>query len=44
MPKKRPIAVRISEAKERVERLMDEQRLITLREKMRSRAPRRRRR
>ncbi len=44
MPKKRPVATRIAEAKEKVERLMDEQRLITLREKMRSRAPRRRRR
>lgn len=44
MPRKRPVATRIVEAKEKVERLMDEQRLIALREKMRSRQPRRKRR
>jgi len=42
MPKKRPVATRIQEAQERLERLKDEQRMETLREKMRRRRGRRR--
>ena len=44
MPKKRPVAIRITEQQQKLERLKDEQRLEQLRERMRSRAPRRRRR
>jgi len=42
MPKKRPIQDRVKEAAEKVERLKDEQRMITLRERIRTRQPRRR--
>ena len=44
MPKKRPIADRVSEAKQKVERLQDEQRMAVLRQKIKDRQPRRRRR
>jgi len=37
MPRKRPIATRIAEAKEKSERLQDEKRMEELREKMRRR-------
>jgi len=43
MPKKRPVAQRIAEAKEKVDRLQDEQRMNVLRDKIRARVPRRRR-
>jgi len=42
MPRKRPVATRITEAQEKLERLKDEQRMEALREKMRSRRRRRR--
>lgn len=42
MPRKRPIATRIAEQKERLERMQDEQRMEALREKMRMRRRRRR--
>jgi len=42
MPKKRPVAVRITEAQERLERLKDEQRMEALRQKMRNNRRRRR--
>lgn len=42
MPRKRPVSTRIAEAKERLERLQDEQRMEALREKMRTRRRRRR--
>jgi len=44
MPKKRPVDQRLREAQETVERLKDEQRMIALRDKIRKRAPGRRRR
>jgi len=37
MPKKRPVATRILEQKEKLERMQDEQRMEALREKMRRR-------
>jgi len=42
MPRKRPVAIRITEQQERLERLKDEQRMEALREKMRIRRRRRR--
>lgn len=44
MPKKRPIDVRIAEARERVERLQDEKKLEDLRAKMARGRPNKRRR
>jgi len=43
MPRKRPVEQRLRDATEKVERLKDEQRMIVLREKIRSRRPTRRR-
>ena len=43
MPKKRPVSTRIIEAKEKLERLQDEQKMEALREKMRNKRTRRRR-
>jgi len=43
MPRKRPVATRIKEQQEKLERMKDEERMEKLREKMRSRrVPRRR--
>jgi len=42
MPRKRPIATRIREQTEKLERLKDEERMEKLREKMSARRPRRR--
>jgi len=43
MPRKRPVATRIREQAEKLERLKDEERMEKLREKIRTRRPVRRR-